>query len=222
MSEGVIVSGPANVDQAALPWVPPLESKACLVIDLPGSDSILLGLMLAAHGYRPVPVLNVCTGANEVLDMHSTLVALQEGAAFLYTLRLPVEAPPAFLLDSRRRGEGLSKQPAPGDFDNRWQVFPQDLPSAEELLAHGLSSALLVQAGGEPREDLVHVLRRWQDAGLVLRQVTPGAEDQPRALEVAAPNWYMSIWYRMLALVGLRRNDLGGFGGVVPRPGSGG
>jgi hypothetical protein len=222
MPEGVIVPGPAQVDRIALPWLPPPDGKACLVVDLPGSEGVLLGLALAAHGYRPVPVLNVCTGMREVLDMRSTLDALQVGAAFLQALRLPDDAPPAFLLDSRRRGAGLTQQPGPGEFDNRWQVFPQDFPPAEQLLTSGLSSALLVQEGGGPQEDLVHVLRRWQDAGLVLMQVSPGADAQPQPLEVARPNWYMSVWYRLLSLMGLRRNEIGGFGNVIPRPGSGG
>jgi hypothetical protein len=39
---------------------------------------------------------------------------------------------------------------------------------------------------------------------------------------VAKPKRFRSIWYRLLAIAGLRRNSAGGFGSVVPQPSSSG
>jgi hypothetical protein len=203
-----------------LSWSVPDDRATALVVDLPGGESVAVGLALAERGYRPVPVYNACTGEGEVIDMAPVVEGLRAGAPWLQTLPLPAEAPPAFLLDARRQGGVVV--PAPGQFDNRWEVFPQDFPSADFLKSRGIGTVLLVQRGRqEPREDLTHVLLRWQEAGLGIlsREVT---EAGPAAgLRVARPSRYRAFWYRALAFLGLRRNALGGFGAVVPRPSQG-
>jgi hypothetical protein len=201
-------------------WAPPVGSGAVLVIDLPGEESVLTGLALAARGYRPVPVYNVCTGPNEVIDQKPILRGLVAGAAELVALRLPADAPPAFLLDSRRPGFGF--QPQPHSFDNRWKVFPQDFPSARLLAARGFSRVLLVQRGQlHPQEDLTHVLRRWQDAGLVIEAKNVASDSPPAPITVERPAWYLRAWYRILTILGLKRGPHGGYGGEVPEPSHG-
>ncbi len=72
--------------------------------------------------------------------------------------------------------------PSPGKFDNRWFTFPQDFPSANLLRARGISAALVIQEkAGQPAEDLSHVLRRWQDAGIEIYQAVPESTS-PNAL----------------------------------------
>jgi len=44
----------------------------------------------------------------------------------------------------------------------------------------------------------------------------------PRPVEIQKPSRFRSAMYRMLAMVGLRRNSAGGFGAIVPIPGQGG
>ena len=78
-----------------------------------------------------------------------------------------MEAPPAFLLDSRRFPRG--KAASPGQFDNRWMVFPQDFPSGKLLLSRGLRRAVVVREG-PLMDDLAHVLRRWQEAGVRIEE----------------------------------------------------
>jgi hypothetical protein len=73
----------------------------------------------------------------------------------------------------------------------------------------------------EPAEDLAHVLRRWQDGGLVIEALDVASGAQPAPISVDEPPWYRAAWQRVLAIFGLRRNWRGGFGGVVPQPSHG-
>jgi hypothetical protein len=201
-------------------WAPSAEEGAVLVIDLPGGESVAAGLALAARGYRPVPLFNACTGPKEVIDQGPILRGLRAGAPHLASLSLPPDAPPAFLLDD---GRMEPKKPLePEVFDNRWMVFPEDFPSARLLRARGFTRAVLVQRSRlQPRPDLAHVLRRWQEAGIAVEARDPDIATPPRPIVVDRPARYRGMWYRVLALLGLRAAPIGGFGSVIPKPSSG-
>src|SRR6185503_10656841 len=122
-------------------WAPRPEEKVALVIDLRGADSVCAGLTLANRGYRPIPLFNampspgsfgILGGVPALIDVAPISTALWLGAEQLAQLDLLPEAPPAFLLDANRRGEGLLA--APGHFDNRSISFVTDFPSANFLL----------------------------------------------------------------------------------------
>lgn len=191
------------------------------VLDLPGEESVELGLLLARAGYRPVPIFNTTHHPAALVDVRPVLRRLASGASEL--AYLPPEAPPAFLLDANR--STASGQATPGRYDNRWVVFPQDFPSASFLLGKGLRQVVLLQQKqrqDQPRTDLAHVLRRWQEAGIAIYVQDPGVEEPPRPVDVRRPSSFRSLFYRALALAGLRRNSAGGFGGIIPQPSSGG
>lgn len=195
------------------------QKKYAVVIDLPGTRSISLGVLLAAEGFRPVPLFNGCPGKDELVNTSALISALRGTAARLLELPLPPGAPPVFLLDSRRMSKDTP--PAPGRFDNRWFTFPQDFPSGNLMLARGINAVLLVQGNpGQPSEDLSHVLRRWQDAGVEIQSMTPESA-QTESLNVNRPRRFRSLWYSLLALMGLFPNSAGGFGGIIPHPSSG-
>lgn len=199
------------------------DSGTAFVLDLPGERSVELGLRLAGAGYRPVPLFNTTHHSAALVDVRPVLRRLASGAAELAGVYLPPEAPPAFLLDANRAS--ASATPAPGRYDNRWVVFPQDFPSASFLLARGIRQAVLLQEtrqGDQPRTDLAHVLRRWQEAGIAVYQQDPAVDEPPRPVDVRRPSSFRSLFYRALALAGLRRNSAGGFGGIIPQPSSGG
>jgi hypothetical protein len=177
--------------------------------------------------------------ASVVVDLTEVLDALRSGATRLATLRVADEAPPAFLLDARRRIGDLPVL-RPGDFDNRSVSLPTDFPSANLLLASGIRRVVVVQPDeGQPQADLAHTLRRWQDAGievLVLAASTAtatatatapdaytaagnqpqGVSPSPRPITINKPRWYRHFWHGMLARLGLRPSPLGGFGGFLP------
>ena len=176
------------------------------------------GLSLVRCGFRPVPLFNGCTGQHEVIDQKPIIEALRAGAAYLATSTL-ANAPPAFLLDSRRSGPPTVNT---GDFDNRWKIFPQDFPSASHLSSRGFARSLLVQRNSaKPADDLAHVLRRWQEADIPIELIELSSSRTPTPITVETPNDYRSPWQRVLAIFGLRQNSRGGLGDVVPEPSHG-
>lgn len=203
-----------------LPWAPAATKQMGVVVELPALESVTAGLVLARAGFQPVPLFNTTTGANSALDLSPLHVLLCEGAEMLRDNRPLPAAPPAFLLDSNRLTP--TRKLEPGVYDNRWVIMPQDLPSANFLLGHGISQMLVVQRGTRtPARDLALVLRRWQDGGIRLAFVPAEGTSPPEPLTVAKPRWFGALTYRALMLVGLRRNAAGGFGAVIPHPSSG-
>ncbi len=199
--------------------VPPSDGHTALVLDLPGVEAVVIGLGLARRGYRPVPLFNGSDGPSPLIDVWPIARHLLVGTAELAGTNLPADAPPAFLLDAER----MKPMPHVNRFDNRWVVLPQDFPSATMLRSHGIERVVLVQEGARaPAADLAHVLRRWQEGGVALRLLDISRGGEAVELEVKKPAWYRSLWWGIVALAGLRRSNVGGFGGMVPEQTSGG
>lgn len=219
---------------ARLDWCPPSKDRVVMVVDLPGAESVMMGVALAQRRYRPVPLYNaipipggqpilnpVTRWAGVAVDLLPVIGALRQGAQQLAGLPIPADAPPAFLLDARRHGDGRNMWP--GEFDNRSVCYTTDFPSANYLQAHGFQRALLVQREWlDPQTDLAHVLRRWQEGGIALEIVRLDLPLPPEPLEVARPTWYGAMFQRALAAVGMRRAWTGGFGAWVPETSAGG
>lgn len=196
-----------------------LPGSVAIVVDLPGAGSVRMGIALAAEGFRPIPLFNGCPGKDELINTGELITSIRASAGMLNALKLPETALPAFLLDSRRMAKDVT--PMPGKFDNRWFTFPQDFPSANLMRARGITTVVVIQEkSGQPAEDLGHVLRRWQDAGIEILQSTPDS-NQPERIDITKPPRFRSLWYGLLALVGLIPNSAGGFGGIIPHPSAG-
>jgi hypothetical protein len=209
------------VPEVDVSWAPRPGQGAAIIVDLPGARAVSCAFALAKRGYRPVPLYNTHANPTGAIDLSAVLVTLRAVTAQLPGLNLAAEAPPAFLLDANR----LSAQTAlkPPVFDNRWMVFPQDFPSASLLLANNLRTAVVVQdMAGQPRDDLRHVLLRWQEAGIEVRVKREGDPAGPETIEVSKPSRFRSVMHRWTVLCGLRRNAAGGFGSIIPEPSSGG
>jgi hypothetical protein len=221
---------------------PPLEigwpdfPQGCaLVIDLPGDMGVLAAVALAERGFRPVPLYNGAADGQYVpldpmavsaarigaaLNVWPIMAALWASAASLEVAPIPEDAPPAFILDSRRRAG--DRAAGPGMVDNRWISFPTDFPSGRMLLDRGIDQAVVIMQGEtDPATDLSHTLLGWQQAGIGIGAFVLGTDAAPRAITVSRPNMYRAAWYQMLQTFGLRRSLLGGFGGLVPSPSSG-
>ncbi|MFA6961560.1 MAG: hypothetical protein WC205_12465 [Opitutaceae bacterium] len=200
-----------------VPWLSVFGHHTALVLDLPGEAAVLRGLQLAHHGYRPVPLFNTSHSQGEVVPTRELIAGLHSGRQVLASLSLPANAPPAFLLDSGRLPHRIPV--APGKYDNRWVVLPQDFPSGNRLRELGIDTVVLWQTeGGQPRDDLAHVLRRWQEAGIPIYLKYGMAEQPPASVTINRPSRFMSIFHRLFVLAGLRRNSAGGFGSIVPEP----
>ena len=219
---------------ADISWAPAPEEKVAVVLDLPGAEAVRVGLELAPRGYRPVPLYNAVplpftariidplgTGTVAAVDLLPALAALKNGAEQLAQLNVTPDAPPVFLLDSNRQGEG--RPMLPNQFDNRAVCFTTDFPSANFLQANGIQRALLVQRSRiYPLADLAHVLRRWQDGGIVLERARVDFSEPRQPFEVSKPSWYGAMFQRALMAMGLRRAGGGGFGAWVPVASAGG
>ena len=158
-------------------------------------------MALALRGFRPVPLYDGAPGFNALIDVGPIIGALQKSAIELGNLDLRPDAPPVFLLDSRRTDFGSFV--SPGKFDNRWAIFPQDFPSANFLLSRGIRSILLAQqAIAQPLPDLAHALLRWQEARLAILACGALANNPPQSFQIIRPGNFRRLWYRALVLAG--------------------
>ncbi len=206
-------------------WIPSAGSAA-IVLDLPEDDGVLWSIELARLGYRPVPLYNAlpfplsekmtapeyrraCT-----VRMEAILASMVREASVLDQIHLIPNAPPVFLLDADRR---LARTDVtPGVFDNRSVSFVTDFPSAEFLLTHGIRSAIVVQESEKLARDLIETLVSWQQGGVQIFCKRRGYTGQPSPVVVKRPSFLSVIWFRLGVALGLRRGELGGFGGIVP------
>jgi hypothetical protein len=200
-------------------WAPPADGTTALVIDLPGAAGVWAAAELAKVGYRPIPLYNAIPSRNvaSTCDILPIIRAIADTTTLLDQLNLPYAAPPAFLLDASRR-VGIGGAPQPGMFDNRSVSLPTDFPSASYLVAHGVRQVFVVQQKTiSPQTDLVHTLLRWKQAQIPLFGVSlEPPKSEP--IVVARPWMFRGVWQRMLAMSGLRKNPIGGFGGLLPYP----
>jgi hypothetical protein len=212
---------PASTESLALADVAPRvrgvragASDTFVIVDEPGATSVAIGVALAAHGFRPVPLFNGVDGEPALVAVDPIVRALVAGAERVAAATLEPGAPPAFLLDSNR----LNGHPAPRVFDNRWVVVPEDFPSANRLLAAGHRRCVLI--GSSNLFDLPHVLLRYQRAGIALFALS--ATGQLVSQQVKRPSFFGAVFARARVMVGLRRSSGGGFGAAIPAPPEGG
>lgn len=217
----------ADTSEPDFAWHESVASPdSAVIVDLPSADAIRLAFVLAGRGYRAVPIINASPGplppysglfpqSVVALDMSSLIKEVCNGTQHMQKLALPTHAPPAFILDALRL---KGTKPLSDDmFDNRWMVFPQDFPSAKFLTEQGIRRVTLVQPQiASPSEDLSHVLLRWQEAGIEILAKAINDPSPPSTITVAMPSRFRALWYRALAIIGLRRNSVGGFGSFIP------
>jgi hypothetical protein len=191
----------------------PLGPGTMIIVDLHGKRSVEESLAYASLGYRPVPLYNGVRGAGKMLvDVTELGKALRAGAKLLKTLPLSPGAPPVFMLDSMR----MNGFKDPGLYDNRWCVFPQDMPSAEFLASKGINK-VIVRLHRFMAVDLQRVLYAYQKGGIALFSLKDG-DSTPTALSVQKTSFAEELSYRLRVTIGLKRNATGGFGGRIPEP----
>ncbi len=190
------------------------------VVDLPAKMSIAAGIALLDHDYFPVPLFNALPHPNAVVDLAPALGALQSGAGRRSASKLSDNAPPAFLLDSRRLTRAW---PVPaGEFDNRSVMFESDFPSSETLLTRGIRSVVIIQADKSmPAPDIRQMLASWQRSGLDLLLKRIDRTGPPEPIRVRMPWWFSRV-ASLVRKSTLRVDDEGVFGAVIPHPPSGG
>ena len=134
---------PSNI---TLPFISYLENKksTAIIVDLPNTQSVEAGIFLLQHGYRPIPIYNGTMEQNGVMattDNKSIQSALIWGVVALSNIKLPDDAPPAFLTDTNRLQRHKANESV---FDNSWDVYHQDLPTEDYFLNNGIEKIIVV------------------------------------------------------------------------------
>ena len=195
-------------------WLSSADPRTAIIVDLPNKLGVEEGLALACLGYRPVPLYNGVAGPSPIVDVQPIAAALFDGANVLRGLSIRDDAPPVFLLDADRMKGGVKQ---PGKYDNRWCVFPQDMPSVACLLERNIDRVIVRSL--VTQTDLEHILRRYQDKGI---KISLCDGKYIRSITVTKLHRFGSLLYRFKVVSGLTRNAAGGFGGKVPYPSQGG
>ena len=140
------------------------EKDVAIFIDLPGKESIELGIGMAKIGYRPIPLFNGTDepiGASSILDTDLIENSLINGSEKLKHIQLKDDTNPAFLLDSSRTNRYRSKESI---FDNSWDLYKQDIPTADFFKKNGINKLIVV--GDIIQKDLRKIFFEFQDAGI--------------------------------------------------------
>jgi len=227
-SAPIKTTGLLSLDLPDIKWLDFFNQNTALIVDLPGKKGVEETLALAQFGYRPVPLYNgVCVEnyTNMLVDTRVLSKVLYTGAELLSAMHIKNDAPPIFMLDS---GRMKSYHKTPGMYDNRWCVFPQDMPSASFLIKHKINK-IIVRTEQTPSyfnkvfyddkilNDLTHILFRYQQAGIKIH-VSCG-DDTVNELNVSKPSQFKCLFYRFYTMLGLSKNPIGGFGSLTPMAG---
>lgn len=162
-----------------------LKKETGVIIDLPSNESIKEGIALAQVGWRPIPLFNGTKAQKNafcLVDTQPIENALVWGASELEKIQLPLNAPPAFLLDSNRLHRHKMNVSV---FDNSWDIYDQDLPTAEYFIHMGIHKILL--HAEKPHKDLTKILYKYQKKGLKIL-FTNGYKN-PRSITIKKPLW---------------------------------
>lgn len=153
-----------NFNIPKINYIKELEENIAIIVDLPEHYSINDGVALAKLGYRPIPVFNGTAetkGAKATVNNHAVESGLIWGGIELQKLNLKQDAPPVFLTDSNR----LDRHKLDiSIFDNSWDLYHQDLPSAEYFLKNGIDK--IIVRGNSFNKDLKKILYRHQEKGM--------------------------------------------------------
>lgn len=140
------------------------DAKTVVIIDLPSYESVNEGLALARLGFRPVPLYNGTKepeGAMALVDNHAIESALAWGVLELEQTEIASDAPPAFLLDSNRLHRFKMSISV---FDNSWDIYDQDMPSADYFLENGIDR--IIVRGRKIQKDVKKILYKFQQKGI--------------------------------------------------------
>ncbi|MBR4084839.1 MAG: glutathionylspermidine synthase family protein [Lachnospiraceae bacterium] len=175
-----------SMSDRAIPEITCVDGETrdtAVIVDLPGGESVVRGLGLAKKGFRPVPVFNGTLEqekARATVDNQSAGMALLWAAEKLAGMELPKDAPPAFLTDTNRLQRHIMVESL---FDNSWDVYHQDLPSAEYMWQQGIRKVVLIC--NKPAGDLKKILYPYRKKGMEILW-TRGYE-APRNLRLMKP-----------------------------------
>lgn len=140
------------------------QQDTAIFIDLPGKESIELGIALAHIGYRPIPIFNGTDeqqGSKATINTYLIESCLINGGENLKNIKLQNDANPAFLLDSYRTNRYRPKESI---FDNSWDLYKQDIPSWEYFKQQNITKIIVV--ANKIQQDLKKIFLKFQENGI--------------------------------------------------------
>jgi len=159
------------------------QSDTAIIIDIPEYEGIEEGLGLAGLGYRPVPLYNGTIeqkNSMALVDNCIIATALRAGAFELVKFNIAEDAPPAFLLDSNRLHRYKMDIKL---FDNSWDIYQQDLPTAGYFLSSGVDK--IIVRSEKVHTDLAKILYGFQKKGLTV--FFTNGYDCPKKVSIKKP-----------------------------------
>ena len=153
------------IDRKAI-FLKEYQQDTAIFIDLPGKESIELSIDLAYMGYRPIPIFNGTdeqSGSQATTNTYLIESCLINGSEKLKNIKLDNDANPAFILDSYRTNRYRAKESV---FDNSWDLYKQDIPSAEYFKQNGISKIIVV--GDIIQRDLKKIFLKFQEKGIYI------------------------------------------------------
>ncbi len=160
-----------------------LDKDTAIFIDLPGSDAILEGLALAQKNRRPIPLYNgtlAQENAMALVDNHSIQETLRWATDLLKTIQISDSALPAFLLDTNRL---VRHKMTPAVFDNSWDLYDQDIPSAEFFLKQGITKIWV--RSDKIHRDLKKIFYKFQNKGIAI--YLHDGFNEPKLIDIPKP-----------------------------------
>lgn len=155
------------------------SKETAIIIDLPSYKSIEEGISLTKIGYRPIPIFNGTIEEPKVMSTtnnHIIVPALVWGGNELKNIKLSENANPVFLLDTERLNR---RKMNPSVFDNSWDIYDQDVPSANYFLNNGITKIII--RSDKIHKDLKKILYNYQKKNIEI-YFTNGYEEVKKVI----------------------------------------
>jgi hypothetical protein len=194
-----------------------LARRAGLIVDLPGTNSVAMAVRFLAAGYQPICTFDHWPHPLGLLKPEMIIGQLLRYASLVHDLssQLPASAPPMWICDRDR----LSQNPRPKVFDNRYYLDDSILPSPAILRREGIEHLVCVipDRGSAPSRDLAAWFGDLMKAGF--QSIWGAAADDP---DLNAFQFHPNVLSVKFYGADFSRSNAGGFGSLVPEPGSSG
>ena len=121
-----------------------------------------------------------------LVENHTIQSALICGTSELEKLKISDNAPPVFLLDSNRTHRFKMNASI---FDNSWDLYDQDMPSAEYFLKNKIDK--IIVRGEKIQKDLSKILYKFQKKGIKI--LFTNGYDIPKKINIKKQNLFAKI-----------------------------
>lgn len=168
------IYGIVDFEDAEILYTKKMFKNTAYILDIDSVNCVREAISLARLGYVPVPLFNGTTpneGTMSTMDNEIVEAMLVWGASELVNIKLEDDAPPVFMLDKNRLNRYKYDR---GVFDNSWDIYAQDMPSADYLLKYKIRK--VVVRSDVLRNDLCQILFKYQSKGIKI-YFTNGVEE---------------------------------------------